>query len=170
MQVLRDSGLLCLMIVLAISPIDLVVHNCLISHQWIALSVQSCPFIQVGVVAGWYCKKIYSPLGLAIMWKNDWSSFTESFQTNYVMMLFEFLLVTRVYRDTINLFCAHLMAICKEIHLNTMVSIYRYNRKLPYDALFRGSSRLSKFGVIRWICVGEVFVWSFVGPWFISQT
>ena len=37
------------------SPIDLAVYSCLTSHQWIALSVQTCPFIHVGVIAGWYC-------------------------------------------------------------------------------------------------------------------
>ena len=75
--------------------------------------------------------------------------FTESFEMNYVMMSFEFLLATRVYRDTINLFRVRLMVICKEIQLITMVSIHRYKRKPLYDTLFWESSGPRKFGASR---------------------
>ena len=54
-----------------------------------------------------------------------------------------------ISRSNINLFRVCLTAICKENHLNTMVSIYRNKRKPPYDTLFGVSSRLSKFGAIR---------------------
>jgi len=54
------------------------------------------------------------------------------------MASFEFLLAMCVYRDTIYLFHVHLMVICKENHLNTMVSIYRCKRNPPYDTLFGG--------------------------------
>ena len=73
--------------------------------------------------------------------------FTESFETNYVMT--SFLLATRVYQDTVNLFRVLLMAICKENQLNTMVSIYRYKQKPPYDKLFWVAIRPGEFGDIR---------------------
>ena len=63
-----------------------------------------------------------------------------------MMTSFEFLIVRGVYRDTVNLFRAYTMAICKENQLNIIVSIYRYKRKPPYDTLFGGSR---KFGVNR---------------------
>jgi len=75
---------------------------------------------------------IYTQIRLAIMWKNDWSSFVEGFDINYVMTSFEFLLATLVSRYTINLFRVRLMVICKESQLNTMVSIYRYKRKMTH--------------------------------------
>ena len=62
--------------------------------------------------------------------------FAESFEITYVMTSFEFLLATRVSRSTVNLFHVCLMAICKENHLNIMVSIYRYKRKPPYDIVW----------------------------------
>ena len=39
-----------------------------------------------------------------------------------------------VYWDTVT----YLMAIRKESHLNTMVSIYNYKQKSPYGTLFGG--------------------------------
>ena len=77
--------------------------------------------------------------------KNDWSSFAESFQTNYVMTSFEFLLATRVSQYTVNLFRVRLMAICKENQLNTMVSIYRYKRKPHCLGFPAGLASLERF-------------------------
>jgi len=136
------------------SPIDLAVHSCLMLHQWIGLSVQSCSFY----TGGRGCRMIlYTPYHmihtrkwLAIVWKNDWSSFTESFQTNHVMTSFEFLLATCVCQDTVNLFRVRLMAICKENHLKTLViswhivwgysvglqSLERFATKLREEFLF----------------------------------
>ena len=48
---------------------------------------------------------------------------------SYKMTSIEFLLAARVYRDTVNLFYVHLMAICKETQLKTLVSMNRCKRK-----------------------------------------
>ena len=41
-----------------------------------------------------------------------------------------------LYWDIVNLFRVHLMAICKENRLKTLVSVSRCKRKPPYDTLF----------------------------------
>ena len=74
-----------------------------------------------------------------------------------------------ISRSNINLFRVCLTAICKENHLNTMVSIYRNKRKPPYDTLFGVSSRLSKFGAIRCKIEGGVSIWSHFGHQFSRQ-
>ena len=64
-------------------------------------------------------------------------------------MSFEFLLAMHVYRVTVNLFRVRVMAIYKENHLNTMISIYRYKQKPPNDTLFKGSNRLKSLSELR---------------------
>ena len=83
---------------------------------------------------------------------------------SYKMMPIEFLLAMRAYRDTVNLFRVHLMAICKESQLKTLVSVNRCKRKPPYDTLFWVTRRPGEFGGICWKFVGGVCIWSSVGP------
>ena len=111
---------------------------------------------------------IYTRIRLAIMWKGNWFSLAESFEINYVMTLFEFefLLATRVYRSTINLFRVRLMAICNENHPNTMVNIYRYKWKPPHDTLFGEPSRLTKFEANRCKIEGDVSIEVILGMHF----
>ena len=63
---------------------------------------------------------------------------------------------THVYQYTINLSRVHLMPIFKENHLNTLVSIYRYKQKPPYDTLIGESSRLRNFRANRFKIEGGV--------------
>jgi len=71
---------------------------------------------------------IYTQIRLAKMRKKQLILFYYKFQDKLCV------LAMCVYWDTVT----YLMAICKENHLNTMVSIYNYKQKSPYDTLFGG--------------------------------
>jgi len=61
------------------------------------------------------------------------------------------------------------MVICYENYWNTMVRVNRYKWKPPYDTLFWAARRPREFGEICWKIVGEICVWSFVGPRFFPS-